>query len=80
MQTTPDRLDAAIHERNGPALCAGKLGVEIDAEPFDRRSRRLAPGVVGRSVGAAPMSSDAPTTWPPLTPPPAISMVQHCGQ
>src|SRR5258708_661746 len=37
-------------------------------------------GVVGRSFGIAPISSEAPTTWPPLMPPPAIDIVQHCGQ
>src|ERR1022692_8367 len=37
-------------------------------------------GFVGRSFGVAPISSDAPITCPPLIPPPAIIMLQHCGQ
>src|SRR5581483_4686424 len=40
----------------------------------------ISAGDVGRSFGAAPMSSDAPTTCPPLMPPPAITTDQHCGQ
>ena len=38
------------------------------------------PGLTGRSFGYAPISSDEPTTCPPFTPPPAKSIVQHCGQ
>jgi len=50
----------------------------------NRRARVLvaatAAAGTGRSFGYAPSSSDAPTTWPPFTPPPAIDIVQHCGQ
>ena len=37
-------------------------------------------GMTARSFGAAPIASDEPTVWPPLTPPPASTTVQHCGQ
>ena len=36
--------------------------------------------VLEASAGYAPISSDAPTMRPPFTPPPAKTMVQHCGQ
>src|SRR6185312_2542068 len=37
-------------------------------------------GETGRSFGAAPMSSVDPTTVPPFSGPPPISIVQACGQ
>ena len=75
-----DRLDAVIDDRHRPPLRARQFLVDVDAERRTASSRPRLPRAPGDPSGMRRVSSDAPTTWPPFTPPPAIDIVQHCGQ
>ena len=77
-----EAFDEIAGDRAGLAVADGAgvdaISIEMPSDLYIVAA--ISAGVVGRSLGIAPISSEEPTACPPLMPPPAIRTVQQAGR